>query len=199
MHSDRPKVLKGDYEIELIDRDIALAFNNLHHRRKGLPAVVWAYGLFKGRKLLGSVVLSSPTSPAIAELFREEDPGDKIVQLTRLILPEGSPTNAGSFLISKSLKLFSKAHPSYTLAVTYCEANLYLGTVYKASNWQFHGFTTPGGYDGFNWNEIFVYPKSGKKNLKKDSGLLVVKRSQKLRLVYRLKKTRKIIAEKKSA
>ena len=62
-------------------------------------------------------------------------------------MSEAAPFNAGSYFISRAIKMFRKIKPEASLFITYCELDHgFEGAVFRASNWLYSGISE-GGFD----------------------------------------------------
>jgi hypothetical protein len=116
-----------------------------HYSRGGSRLRVYAHGLFlRGYEqeefCLGVCWWIPPTKTAAQKTFPPNWMG--VLSLSRMVILPGVPTNACSFLLSKSIKMIDRN--KYPALVTYADDwRGHDGTVYKASNWVFAGKTKP--------------------------------------------------------
>ena len=81
-----------------------------------------------------------PTKSAAEATFPENWQG--VLALSRLVIAPGVPKNACSFLLSRSMKLIDRK--LWPCLVTYAdEWRGHVGTIYRATNWQYVGLTKP--------------------------------------------------------
>jgi hypothetical protein len=68
-----------------------------------------------------------------------ESESDKVIELTRLWIKDGTPKNTESYFIGKTLRLIPK---DYDIIVSYAEIGAgHVGTVYQATNWIYTGLS----------------------------------------------------------
>ena len=76
-------------------------------------------------------------SPSAAKFFHKD--WKNVLSLSRLVCTPDAPKNAVSFMLSRSIKMLpSRYHTLATYADTW---QGHVGTIYKASNWQYLGLT----------------------------------------------------------
>lgn len=113
-----------------------------HYARGGSNTCVYMHGLYywTGR-LVGVAWWLPPTRVACESV--NKDNWRKVIALTRLVVAPGVPKNACSFMLSRSVKLIKKDR-RFTDLVTYAdESQGHLGTIYRATNWNYVGKTGP--------------------------------------------------------
>lgn len=72
-----------------------------------------------------------------------KDQWKQVLSLTRMVILPEIPKNACSFLLSKSVKLIKKDNRFVSLVTYADESQEHIGTIYKASNWEYVGKTGP--------------------------------------------------------
>lgn len=117
------------------------------HYARGVPnTAVAVHGLFRvGRDLfdndcLGVAWWLPPTEPA----GRATNPAapQGVLSLSRLVVAEGVPGNAASFLLARSRGLLNRER--WPALVTYAdEWRGHTGAIYRADNWDYAGRTAP--------------------------------------------------------
>jgi hypothetical protein len=189
------KLIKNQWTVRPIQINEARGFVEQYHYAKGAAkTAVGCFGLFyKGDpNTLHGISWWMPPPLGAAKSVSEDH--RSVLALSRFCLVEDRPANAGSFLISKSIKLLDKR---WSLLLTYADTALnHDGGLYHASNWNYDGLTrknplywNPGencmvsrkkGPKTYNHKEMldlgyeykgkfskhrFVYPASGRKNI----------------------------------
>lgn len=76
------------------------------------------------------------SSPVAQNRMRD---GKRILELRRLALSDVCPKNTASRVISKMIKLIKIKSPEIIKLVSYQDANVHSGTIYKAANWKMAG------------------------------------------------------------
>ena len=157
------KLIKHDWEVKPIEKNCAKDFVIENHYANGCGKVIHAsYGLFyKGdSKTLHGVSMWNPPAFGAAKQVCKADP-QSVLSLTRFCLVEDRPENAGSFLISKSIKMLNK---NWVQLLTYADTALnHDGGLYRASNWNYDGMTGLNGVWRDPKTNQMVSRKSGKK------------------------------------
>ena len=105
------------------------------HYALRMPSVSFSYGLFSGdNELVGVISYGTPASPNLCTGVCGVGYRDKVIELNRLVVDEGTP----SFLISQSLKMI----PGPKIVISYADCAMgHIGYVYQASNWIYTGKT----------------------------------------------------------
>jgi len=123
------KVIKSDKST------CAKFVTNKHYSRK--MSIYWdGFELIEDGKVTGIVIYGQP-SPSI-QRYSFENKDFRIYELARLVI-QSENKNAGSFLISQSLKMLS-SQPCAVISYADSEYN-HCGIVYQATNWLYTGAT----------------------------------------------------------
>jgi len=110
--------------------------NHYLHRR---ASTMFAYGLFDGEEMLGTVIYGKPASNALCVGVCGPEESKQVIELTRLWIKDGTPKNTESYLIGNSLKMLPK---ELDIVVSYAEIQAgHIGTVYQATNWLYTGMS----------------------------------------------------------
>jgi hypothetical protein len=132
-------MLSLQYQIRQIDSRSAnkmVIENHYLHRR---ASTMFAYGLFDGDEMLGTVIYGKPASNALCVGVCGAEESKKVIELTRLWIKDGTPKNTESYLIGNSLKMLPK---ELDIVVSYAEIQAgHIGTVYQATNWIYTGMS----------------------------------------------------------
>lgn len=139
-------LIKGDWGAKPIEHSLAKGFIEEHHYAHGSGNTGKCFGLFyKGDSstLHGVAMWQPPTYGAALSAFPVNP--SSVCSLSRFCLRDDRPSNAGSFLISKSIKMLeTKRGSKYDMLITYADmACGHEGIIYKASNWLYNGLTRP--------------------------------------------------------
>lgn len=129
------------------------------------------FGLFYKNNLIGSMIYG-PLGMANAWKKYVESEND-IIELRRLCCIDNTPRNTESYFIGKTLKWLKK-NTDYKLVISYADTfHNHQGTIYKASNFEYHGLTAKGRvieYDGRTYHDkcirTYHIDKNGIKKLK---------------------------------
>ena len=107
------------------------------HYAKRIPNIMYSFGLYDDKELLGIVTYGSPPSPSLCVGICGEDYKDKVIELNRLCLLHNEK-NYASFFISHSLKLL----PKPMIVVSYADTSMnHNGYVYQATNFLYTGIS----------------------------------------------------------
>lgn len=135
---------KRDYVVEpcrLVDGQNMV--RRLHYSKGGSNTAVYMHGLYTKatHRLVGVAWWLPPTRVACESVNRAE--WKKVLSLTRLVIEPGEPTNAASFLLSKSVMLIRR-DARFVSLVTYAdESQGHTGVIYRAAGWKYVGRTGP--------------------------------------------------------
>jgi hypothetical protein len=119
-----------------------------------MPNVMWAFGLYVPHdkdpslpNLIGIVTYGMPASHTLCSGVCGEEYRDRVIELNRLVIREGSPKNSASKLVGASLKLLKYQSP--LIIVSYADTKMsHIGYVYQATNWIYTGKTKPHKWGG---------------------------------------------------
>jgi hypothetical protein len=131
--------LSLQYQIRQIDSRSAnkmVVENHYLHRR---ASTMFAYGLFDGDEMLGTVIYGKPASNALCVGVCGPEESKQVIELTRLWIKDGTPKNTESYLIGNSLRMLPK---ELDIVVSYAEIQAgHIGIVYQATNWIYTGMS----------------------------------------------------------
>ena len=133
-------VRSPERHVEVIDRDTARLFIERIHYSRLLPSnVVYQFGLYDNKELVGVVSYGIPASPSLCIGLAGKENKDRVLELNRLAIePTYTRKNSASFLVSHSLKML----PNYTFVVSYADTGwTHVGYVYQASNFLYTGMS----------------------------------------------------------
>ena len=107
------------------------------HYAKRWPSISYAFGLFDGDELIGVCTFGTPPSAPLRTGIAGDELAPQVLELNRLCL-KYNRKNEASYLVSKSLKLL----PRNRIVISFADTSQgHLGTVYKASNFTYHGLS----------------------------------------------------------
>jgi len=158
------RLLKNKWNVNLINIAIAKPFVERYHYAHGASRTsVYCFGLYykNDNKTLHGVSWWIPPPLGASKSVLPENPKN-VLSLHRFCLVDDRPENAGSFLISKSIKIICKKR--WTTLVTYADLALkHNGGLYKASNWLYNGITKKNPLFWDNQNQRMISRKKGSK------------------------------------
>lgn len=113
-----------------------------HYSGGGANTATYRHGLFKNdsEECFGVAWWIPPTKSAAHASYPKD--WKAVLALSRLVVCPGVPKNAASFLLAKSMKLIDRVR--WPCLVTYAdEWQGHTGGIYKATNWEYMGLTSP--------------------------------------------------------
>ena len=135
-------LLKNEWEVKEISLLNAQDFAEKWHYANGAGGLATkCFGLFYKRdsKILHGIAVWNPPPPGASKSVDICNP-HSVLGLTRFCLVKDRPENAGSFLISKGIKLLNKRR--WQTLLTYADtAENHNGGLYRAANWTYKGLT----------------------------------------------------------
>lgn len=114
-----------------------------HYAKGGSNTACYVHGLYDRatHRLHGIVWWLPPTRVACESVNKEE--WKRVLSLTRMVLVPGTPKNACSFLLSRSVREIRKDGRFVSLVTYADESQGHFGGVYRACNWKYVGRTKP--------------------------------------------------------
>lgn len=138
------KLRKSDWEVRPAPLPEAQRLvREFHYARGGSNTAVYVHGLYHRATglLCGIAWWLPPTRVACESVNRDQ--WQRVLSLTRMVMRPGTPKNACSFLLARSIKAI-KRDGRFVSLVTYAdESQGHTGGVYKAANWEYVGRTGP--------------------------------------------------------
>jgi hypothetical protein len=135
-------LIKNKWNVKPILLSVAKPFVEKYHYAHGASKIaVSCFGLYynEDKKNLHGVSWWMPPPFGASKSVSPNNPNG-VLSLHRFCLVDDRPENAGSFLISKSIKMLCKKR--WSTLVTYADIALkHNGGLYKASNWLYSGVT----------------------------------------------------------
>ena len=140
------RLRKKDWIVADADRDVARRLIKRHHYAKGTSnTAVHVHGLFPAgwswHEQCVGVAWWLPPTRAAAEAWAG-DLWEGVLALSRLAIQPGVPSNACSFLVSKSARLIDRDR-WHTLVSYADEWRGHTGAIYMAAGWEYCGKTEP--------------------------------------------------------
>lgn len=107
-----------------------------HHYLHRRPPISYAYGLFRGIRLLGVCTFGIPPSRHLQISVCPQSP-DQVIELNRLWVDDECPRNTESWFVSRCLQQL----PPH-IVVSYADTNEgHAGFIYRALSWHYAGWT----------------------------------------------------------
>lgn len=149
-------LIKKEWRVDIIPLIIAQQIIKKYHYAHGTSnSATYRHGLYcidNPIRWMGAIIWIPPTKGAAIASY--DGDWKKVLSLSRLVVVPNAPKNSASFLIGESIKRI-KMDGKYKCLITYAdEWRGHQGKIYKATNWEYLGITTP--------ERIFVEPISGR-------------------------------------
>jgi hypothetical protein len=111
---------------------VVIKYHYLHRK----APISFAYGLYKGPKLMGVVTFGTPPSRHLQMSACPSEPA-LVIELNRLWVDDALPTNTESWFVSRALKLLPPR-----IVVSYADPRFgHMGYIYRALNFNYAGWT----------------------------------------------------------
>jgi hypothetical protein len=102
------------------------------------------FGLYLDGFLVGAAIYGGLSAPetAVSAFGLPRGNYSQFLELHRLVLsPNTNGQNCGSYLLGRSLRQLKK--DGYRAVISYADVALHVGFIYQATNFTYHGLTTP--------------------------------------------------------
>lgn len=128
-----------NFEVAGIASAEAQAVVKENHYLHRAASCMFAFGLFDDLELLGVAIYGKPASPSLCVGICGADESERVIELTRLWIQDGTPKNTESYFIGQTLSLLPA---EYDIVVSYAEIGAgHVGTIYQATNWIYTGLS----------------------------------------------------------
>lgn len=130
------------YQVRKIGAAEGKDFIRRHHYSKTCHNGPMTWGLYHDDLLLGCIAFATPCSEAVrASVFGKEHV-DKVTELHRLVILDGTPKNTESWFISRALRQLLEYRPNLRAVVSFADLSEgHRGIIYQASNALYCGTT----------------------------------------------------------
>ena len=142
--SESPRLRASDWEVKSAPLAVARELVEQHHYARGASnTAVYVHGLYhRSADQLYGVAWWLPPTRVAAESVNEAE-WQRVLSLSRMVMLPGTPANACSFLLARSVRIIRRDRRFATL-VTYADESVgHTGGVYRAANWSYVGRTGP--------------------------------------------------------
>tara|TARA_E500000305_G_C3996999_1_gene225115 strand:+ start:265 stop:852 length:588 start_codon:yes stop_codon:yes gene_type:complete len=131
-----------NYEVHEISHRMAKNFIEKYHYAGGTSVTSsLRFGLFDRTNLIGTCLWMTSTY-GTAKLY-DQNNISKVLTLSRFVLSPGNVKNTCSYFLGSCIRKIKKKN-IYTYLVTYADTSQgHIGTIYRATNWIYHGLTEP--------------------------------------------------------
>ena len=145
----------GQLTIKLIDKNTAkdMIIKNHYSHKWNTPFGLYNFGVFRENQLLGVASYGYMMNPK-AKIFTSNNPNGWMIELNRMWIDDSLGKNAETVLIGASLKLLRKIDPNIVAVQSFADGRLGCGTIYKASNFQYYGYTESVFWENIKTGEI---------------------------------------------
>ncbi len=128
---------KKEYRVVRIEQKLGQSISIANHYLHRTAPCSIALGLKRSGVIVGIALYGTPSNRNLRTGICGPDEADNVIELSRLWIEDGEPTNAESFLIAHSLRFLNKE-----IVVSYADQSVgHIGTVYKASGWLYTGLS----------------------------------------------------------
>ena len=151
-----------NFIVEQCPRSSIVDFVETHHYSKNMNGLKTSYcfRLLDGEKLIGAIVYGKIGMGGVEQKYTDNT--EKILELKRLVCIDDTPKNTESYFIGWTLRWLQK-NTDLELIISYADKTYgHEGIVYKATNFDFVGETTPGRvimYEGKRYHDKTIRTK----------------------------------------
>lgn len=126
-------------------------------------------GVFRDDMLLGVAVFGNLMNPNSWRKIADVGP-DGVLELNRLWISDELGHNAETLLLGASWRILRSEHPHVKAVQSFADGRLGVGTIYKASNFRYYGFSESLFFEDTETGEVFH--KVPLENTKRPKGFL---------------------------
>jgi len=131
------------YSIEKVSAKVGKEYIRANHYSHGShngPSP--CYGLFQGEELIGVCMFATPCSEAVRASLWGPEHKNRVTELHRLHIKDGTPQNTESWFVSRCLKLLREDKPRIRGVLSFSDLTEgHTGVIYQATNAFFLGHT----------------------------------------------------------
>lgn len=153
----------GDFEVQTAPlKEVRDLVQRFHYSRGGSNTATYRHGLYMRHSddLLGAAWWIPPTKSAALSV---SDEWQRVINLTRLVIVPGMPTNSASYLLGRSMRLI-KQDGRFDTLLTYADSGEgHTGAIYKATNWEYLGVS--------KGDPRYIDPETGRHVARKAGGV----------------------------
>lgn len=133
-----------NFVVEQCPRSSIVDFVETYHYSKNMNGLKTSYcfRLLDGEKLIGAIVYGKIGMGGVEQKYTDNP--NKILELKRLVCIDDTPKNTESYFIGSTLRWLEK-NTDLEMIISYADKTYgHEGVVYKATNFELVGETTPG-------------------------------------------------------
>lgn len=112
-------------------------------------------GIFKDNILYGCASFGNMMNTESYKSISNQINKNQILELNRMWIDDYIGRNAESLLISSSIKLIKKINPEIKLIQSFADGRLGCGTIYKASNFKYYGYSESKFFENIETGECY--------------------------------------------
>ena len=133
----------GTLQYKEVDRNTAkdMIVNNHYSKKWNTSFGTINIGVFKEDVLLGVAVFGNLMNPASFKSIHPDFVKGNVIELNRLWLDDQLGHNAETAMLSQCFKYIKQFYPEIKAVQSFADGRLGCGTIYKASNFKYYGFT----------------------------------------------------------
>lgn len=143
MKTNEHVTIPEDWRVEQIKSSDGKMFIREHHYSRGCHNGPMCWGLLDGESnLLGVIAFATPSSEAVRSSLFGPEHKSWVTELHRLVILDGTPPNAESWLIARALRGLKEYRPQIRAVISFADSTEgHVGTIYQATNALFCGTT----------------------------------------------------------
>jgi hypothetical protein len=141
--------LKDLVSVRLINKDTARRMVENYHYSGVLGPCSFALGVYyktesdfftSNEELIGCLCYGRPIARLAVKSISSEIEPEQTLELTRLFIHDGYPTNIESYSIARSFDYIRVHEPEVEVLLSYSDPEQgHMGIIYQATNWQYQG------------------------------------------------------------
>tara|TARA_R110000803_G_C11947315_1_gene317270 strand:+ start:378 stop:1319 length:942 start_codon:yes stop_codon:yes gene_type:complete len=132
-------MIKETYKVKSIKKELCKEWLLYKHYAKRIPSIIYSFGLFKEKILVGIITFGMPPSSTLAQSIAGKEYSKLVIELNRLVVNDGLDANALSYFVSHSINQLPKSK----IIVSFSDNNMnHTGYIYQATNFLYTGKTT---------------------------------------------------------
>ncbi len=134
------------FNVQSINKNQTKEWLLYKHYAKRVPSLIYSFGLFKEKELVGVCTYGNPISKELCQNAFGDKYKHIVYELNRLVVDDGLPKNTLSFFIAQTFYLL----PKPIVLVSYADTKQnHTGYIYQATNWIYTGLTQK----NYDWKE----------------------------------------------
>lgn len=131
-----------DFNVKQIPGGMGRDFIRKYHYSRSCHNGPMCWGLFSGAVLIGVCAFATPNSENVRGAPFGREYVDRVTELHRLVVLDGTPTNTESWFISKALHGLLKYRPNLWAVLSFADGTEgHRGVIYQATNAIYSGTT----------------------------------------------------------